>query len=119
MSVLDVARACRLALETPAATGHVFNVGSGQSYTVAEIAARMARTLGMEHLGPEISGKYRAGDIRHCFADIVQARRVLGYAPQVTLEDGLAEIAGWLEGQVAHDHVAEAGAELAKRGLTV
>ncbi len=119
VSVLDVARACRFALETPAATGHVFNVGSGQSYTVEEIAARMARTLGMEHLQPEISGKYRAGDIRHCFADITLARKVLGYAPQVTLEDGLAEIAGWLEGQVAQDRVAEAGAELAKRGLTV
>ena len=79
----------------------------------------MARTLGMEHLAPEISGKYRAGDIRHCFADISQTRQVLGYEPQVTLEDGLREIAGWLEGQVAHDQVAEAGAELAKRGLTV
>ncbi len=119
VSVLDVARACRLALETPEADGQVFNVGSGQSYAVEEIAARMARTLGMEHLRPEISGKYRAGDIRHCFADITQARRVLGYAPEVTLEDGLREIAGWLEGQVAQDRVAEAGAELAKRGLTV
>ncbi len=119
VSVLDVARACRLALETPAASGRVFNVGSGQSYAVEEIAARMARTLGTERLQPEISGKYRSGDIRHCFADITQARQVLGYAPQVTLEDGLCEIAGWLEGQVAHDHVAEAGAELAKRGLTV
>jgi dTDP-L-rhamnose 4-epimerase len=119
VSVLDVARACRLALETPAANGRVFNVGSGQSYAVAEIAARMARTLGMEDLKPEITGKYRAGDIRNCFADISQARQVLGYKPQVTLEQGLQEIAGWLEGQVAHDHVAEAGAELAKRGLTV
>jgi len=119
VSVLDVARACRQALETPAAAGRVFNIGSGQCYSVEEIAARMARTLGMEHLRPEISGKYRAGDIRHCFADISEARRVLGYAPEVTLEDGLREIAGWLEGQVAHDRVAEAGAELAKRGLTV
>ena len=119
VSVLDVARACRLALETPATEGKVFNVGSGQCYSVEEIAARMAQTLGMEHLAPEISGKYRAGDIRHCFADISEARRVLGYAPEVMLEDGLREIAGWLEGQVAHDRVAEAGAELARRGLTV
>ena len=119
VSVLDVARACRLALEAPAAAGRVFNVGSGNAYTVEEIAARMAHTLGMEHVTPEISGKYRAGDIRHCFADISQTRQVLGYAPQVTLEDGLREIAGWLEGQVAHDRVAEAGAELARRGLTV
>lgn len=119
VSVLDIARACRLALETPEATGRAFNVGSGQAYAVEEIAARMARTLGMEDITSEITGKYRAGDIRNCFADISQARQVLGYEPQVSLEDGLQEIAQWLEGQVAHDHVAEAGAELAKRGLTV
>lgn len=117
--VRDVARACRLALNAPDAAGQVFNIGSGQAYTVREIAARLAETLGAAPLAPEITGKYRAGDIRHCFADITQARRVLGYAPQETLDAGLAEIAGWLEGQVAHDGVAEASAELAKRGLTV
>ena len=119
VSVLDVARACRLALETPDAPGRVFNVGSGQAYTVEEIAARMARTLGREDITPEITGKYRSGDIRHCFADISLAREVLRYEPQVSLEDGLREIASWLEGQVADDHVARAGAELAQRGLTV
>ncbi len=119
VSVQDVARACRLALETPDAAGRVFNVGSGQAYTVQEIAARMARTLGREDITPEITGKYRAGDIRHCFADISLAREVLGYAPQVSLEEGLREIAVWLEGQVAYDRVAEASSELAQRGLTV
>ena len=119
VAVQDVAQACRLALETPEAAGQVFNVGSGQSYTVAEIAGRMARTLGCEHIAPEITGRYRAGDIRHCFADISLAREVLGYAPRVSLESGLLEIAQWLEGQVAHDHAAEAGQELAQRGLTV
>ena len=119
VSVQDVARACRLALETPDAAERVFNVGSGQAYTVQEIAARMARTLGREDIAPEITGKYRSGDIRHCFADISLARAVLGYAPQVSLEDGLREIAVWLEGQVAHDRVAEASLELAQRGLTV
>ena len=117
--VTDVARACRLALEAPEAVGQVFNVGSGQSYTIEEIARRLARTLGMEHITPEITGKYRAGDIRHCFADISLARQALGYEAQVSLDEGLAEICGWLEGQTASDRVAEAGAELAKRGLTV
>lgn len=119
VSVRDVARACRLALETPNAAGEVFNVGSGQPYTVEEIADRMAASLGCQNLAPEITGKYRAGDIRHCFADISKARQILGYAPQVSLDEGLVEIGQWLEGQVAHDHVAEAGLELAKRGLTV
>ena len=79
----------------------------------------MAKTLDREDIAPEITGKYRAGDIRHCFADITLAREVLGYAPQVSLEDGLKEIAVWLEGQVAQDHVARASSELAQRGLTV
>jgi dTDP-L-rhamnose 4-epimerase len=68
---------------------------------------------------PEITGKHRAGDIRHCFADITLARRVLGYRPRVTLEAGLLELACWLDGQVAEDRVAEASAELSARGLTL
>ena len=119
VSVRDVARACRLAMEVPGAAGMVLNVGSGRSYTIRDIADRMARVLGKEHIAPEITGKYRAGDIRHCFADIRLARRVLGYSPSVTLEEGLEELAGWLEGQIPHDYVAAAHAELAARGLTV
>lgn len=119
VSVLDVAQACRLAMESPAAAGEVFNVGSGRQYTIREIAERMARVLGKEHLLPEITGKYRMGDIRHCFADISRARKLLGYEPRVTLEKGLVELASWLEGQVAIDRVADARAELAARGLAV
>jgi len=119
VSVYDVARACRLALETPAANGEVFNVGSGQPQTVQAIAARLARVLGKESLQPQILGKYRVGDIRHCFADIGKAERVLGYQPQVQLDDGMAELASWLAGQAAVDRVAQASAELSARGLTV
>jgi dTDP-L-rhamnose 4-epimerase len=59
------------------------------------------------------------GDIRHCYADIALARRVLGYEPRVTLEEGLIELALWLETQPAVDRVAQANTELAERGLTV
>jgi dTDP-L-rhamnose 4-epimerase len=117
--VSDVARACRLALETEAARDQVFNVGSGRQYTVLEIARAMAAAVGRADVRAEVTGKYRVGDIRHCFADITLARRVLGYEPQLPLEQGLIELASWLEGQVADDRVAEAGAELAARGLTV
>jgi dTDP-L-rhamnose 4-epimerase len=119
VSVYDVARACRLALETPAAAGEVFNIGSGEPQTVQAIAARLARVLGKENMQPEILGKYRVGDIRHCFADIAKAERVLGYKPQVRLDDGMAELASWLAGQAAVDRVAQASAELNARGLTV
>jgi dTDP-L-rhamnose 4-epimerase len=119
VSVYDVAQACRLALEVPGASDGVFNVGSGRDYTVREIGERIAAVLGKEGVEPEITGKYRVGDIRHCFADITHAREVLGYEPRVSLEDGLVELAEWLEGQTAFDRVAEARAELAARGLTV
>ena len=119
VSVYDVAQACRLALTAPAAAGGVFNVGSGESVTVREIARRMAAVLGLEHIQPEITSQYRVGDIRHCFADITRAREGLSYQPRVTLEDGLVELAGWLAGQQAQDRVGEARQELQSRGLTV
>ncbi len=119
VSVYDVARACRAALETPAAAGQAFNISSGQPLTVREAAERTVRALGRGHLEPVITGKYRAGDIRHCFADISRARQVLGWTPQVTLEQGLEDLASWLEGQTAVDRGLEARAELAARGLMV
>jgi dTDP-L-rhamnose 4-epimerase len=119
VSVYDLVRACRLALEAPGADGEVFNVGSGQPLTVRDVAARLARVLGKESIEPEIVGKYRVGDIRHCFADITKAQAVLGYRPQVTLDQGMAELAAWLESQAAVDRVAQASAELASRGLTI
>jgi dTDP-L-rhamnose 4-epimerase len=119
VSVYDIAQACRLALEVPEAAGRVFNVGSGQHYTIKELAKRMSQVMGKEYLEPEITGKYRMGDIRHCFADISLARQILGYEPRTSLEHGLGELVSWLEGQVAVDRVAEASAELSTRGLTV
>jgi dTDP-L-rhamnose 4-epimerase len=119
VSVHDVVKACRRALEVPEARDHVFNIGSGQSYTILEIAGRMAKVLGKERLPPEITRTYRVGDIRHCFASIATARQVLGFTPQIRLEDGLAEMADWLGGQVAQDRVDQASAELAQRGLTL
>ncbi|HEY9643479.1 MAG TPA: NAD-dependent epimerase/dehydratase family protein [Coleofasciculaceae cyanobacterium] len=119
VSVYDVVQACRLALEVPQAAGQVFNIGSGRQYTIQEIAEQMAKVLGLEAIQPEITGQYRAGDIRHCFADITQAQQLLGYNPQVHLSEGLIELATWLEGQVAFDRVAEARQELVVRGLAV
>lgn len=119
VSVYDIVHACRLALETSAADGKVFNVGSGERFTVREVAERMAAAVNKREIQPEITEKYRIGDIRHCFADISLARDVLGFQPVVTFDEGLEELAAWLEGQVAVDHVETAKAELASRGLTV
>jgi dTDP-L-rhamnose 4-epimerase len=119
VSVRDVARACRLALESDAAAGRAVNVGSGESVSVVELAERLALLLGREDVLPEITGKARAGDIRHCFADVTLARELLGFEAAVDLESGMAELAEWLEGQVAEDRVDDAASELAARGLTL
>ena len=118
VNVRDVVQACRLSLDAAAAPDKVLNIGSGQAFTISELAERMADALG-KSLEPQITGKYRVGDIRHCFADITLARSMLGYAPRVSLEDGVLELADWLEGQIANDHVDSASAELAARGLTL
>jgi dTDP-L-rhamnose 4-epimerase len=117
VNVGDVARACRLALERDGADGRAVNVGSGRSASVLEIAEQLGRVLGKE-VEPEVPGKFRAGDIRHCFADVTLAREALGFQAEVALEEGLAELAQWLEGQVASDRFDEAAAELTRRGLT-
>ncbi len=61
---------------------------------------------------------FRAGDIRHCVADITQAHAELGYEPRVRFENGMHELAGWLAEQTAEDRIAQATADLASRGLT-
>jgi dTDP-L-rhamnose 4-epimerase len=119
VSVSDVTQACILAMEKAGeVAGHCFNVGSGRNYTVVETARRLAEVLGRD-LEPTITGKYRIGDIRHCFADITNARSLLGYEPKVLLEESLIELAQWLESQVAVDRTLQAASELDSRGLTV
>jgi dTDP-L-rhamnose 4-epimerase len=119
VSVLDVAEAFCLAAENADdLAGQVLNIGSGRNHTVLDVARRLADTLG-KPLAAEITGKYRAGDIRHCFADISLARERLRYEPRVGFDDGLRSLGRWLERQIAVDRVAEAAAELSARGLTV
>ena len=118
VSVYDVARACRLAMEVEAAQDMVFNVGSGQEISVKDVAIRLAKVLGKD-AQPEIAAKYRVGDIRHCFPDISLAKRVLGYQPKVTLENGMRDLAKWIERQTAPDRFDEMQNELASRGLVV
>lgn len=115
--VSDVARAFVLALERPGAAGGVFNIGSGENRTVSEVSELLASAMGRPDVAPEITGKARVGDIRHCVPDIGLAQRVLGYAPQTDFVAGLAELAEWVARQKAEDRVHEARRELEVRGL--
>jgi dTDP-L-rhamnose 4-epimerase len=120
--VRDLARACVLALECEAAQDVTLNIGSGRSYSVVEVAERLGRVLGRTSIVPQISGRYRAGDIRHCFADISRATALLGYAPRIDLDSGLAELSGWLaecarDNRNREDRSEAAASELRSRGL--
>lgn len=114
--VEDVAQAFLLALEHEKAPGGVFNVGSGEDRTVNEVAQLLAKAMGRS-IEPEIAGKARLGDIRHCIADISKIREELGYAPRCDFSKGLAELAEWVAEQQAEDRVQQARRELEARGL--
>jgi dTDP-L-rhamnose 4-epimerase len=115
--VSDIARAFVLALDHPQADGEVFNIASGIDRTVEEVALLQAASMGREDLKPEIAGKARAGDIRHCIPDLTKAEAVLGYRAQQDFGEGLAELAEWVARQEAEDRVIEARKELEMRGL--
>ncbi|MCA1585488.1 MAG: SDR family NAD(P)-dependent oxidoreductase [Acidobacteria bacterium] len=120
VSVHDVAVACQLALERPATAvaGQAFNIGSGEAFTVTQVARMLAAQLGVD-IEPETTSRYRVGDVRHCFAELSLAERGLAYRPTRSFRQGLAELTDWLEQQHAEDHVADASHELERRGLTV
>ncbi|MBB4066128.1 NAD-dependent epimerase/dehydratase family protein [Gellertiella hungarica] len=115
--VRDVALAFRLALEQPQARGHVINIGSGQSYSVSDVAVMLAEAMGVPDIAPEILGKARSGDIRNCFADISKARELLGFEPRYRLEQSLGPFVEWVRGTAAVDRGAEMRRQLEERGL--
>ncbi len=117
VSIHDIVRASMLAMERPASDGHVINVGCGRPISIRQVAEILARSLGVD-FEPVITRKYRVGDIRHCYADLTQARLLLGYEPQVTYETGFLELAEWLRSQKAEDKAETMLQQLTTYGLT-
>ncbi|EZP57496.1 MULTISPECIES: NAD-dependent epimerase/dehydratase family protein [unclassified Sphingomonas] len=115
--VSDVARAFADALVLPEAVGETFNIGSGQDRSVTQVAEALAKAMNKNDIRPEIVGKARIGDIRHCFCDTSLAERRLGFTARQDFIEGLAELAEWVGEQRAEDNVAQARAELEQRGL--
>ena len=116
VDVRDIARCCALALEQDGADGRTLNVGTGRPTSVIEVARVIARGLGKE-IEPEIVNEYRAGDIRHCYADTGLANELLGFRAEIPFEAGMQELLVWLEGQEAADSVDAAREALVARGL--
>ncbi|HTF34080.1 MAG TPA: NAD-dependent epimerase/dehydratase family protein [Myxococcota bacterium] len=115
--VSDIVQANLLALEKDQAAGCVYNVGTGEPTSVRRVAELLADEFGVRE-PPEVPEHFRAGDIRHCFADITKIRTALGYQPRVSLGEGLRQLLAWLRTQKAEDRVEEAHRELERRGLS-
>jgi len=116
IDVRDITRACALALEGEGADGRTVNVGTGRPTSISEVARVIAQGLG-KRIEPEIVNQYRAGDIRHCYADTRLAAELLGFRAEISLEAGMQELLEWLEGQEAADSVDAAREALVARGL--
>ncbi len=116
VNIRDVVQANLLALSSSGADGMALNVGSGDSVSICQVAEEIALMLGVE-IPPSIPGIYRAGDIRHCYADISNISSRLGYKPRVSFSDGVADLVKWLESQQAQDRTEEAMLQLSARGL--
>jgi len=114
--VRDIARCCALALQEDGADGRALNVGTGRPTSIIEVAQVIARGLGKE-IEAEVVNEFRAGDIRHCYADTQLANELLGFRAEIPFEAGMQELLAWLEGQEAADSVDAAREALVARGL--
>jgi dTDP-L-rhamnose 4-epimerase len=116
--VKDVARATVAALSCPATDGRSINIGSGRPVSINQVAQCLAKELDRTDLEPEVTGTFRTGDVRHCWADPTLARELLGFEARYQFtDDGVRDLAAW----VAEQHImrpADAMLELAMRGLT-
>lgn len=113
----DVVDATILGLEVPEANGHVFNIGTGVATDVQTVAKTLCDKYGV-HVPITIFGNYRLGDIRHNFADISLARRILGFEPKWSFEQGIEQFAKWVnEQEVQEDNYEASIAEMKAKGL--
>ena len=116
--VHDIARGCLLAIENSRSNGEVFNLGTGRKLSIMDVGLAIASELGRPADNFIVNNQYRAGDIRHCYADVSRAEKLLGFKAATIFEDGVSELCSWVGSQTATDMVDKATEELQKRGLT-
>ena len=116
VSVHDIVQANLLAMQNTAADYESFNVGTGNPVTIKQVANILLQLYGKQ-LKPEVNGKFRKGDIRHCFSDITKIKNALGYSPKVSFEQGMQELITWAANAESIDKVEQATKELERKGL--
>ena len=113
----DVVDATILGMEVPEADGYVFNVGTGVAIDVLTVAQTLCDKYGIQ-VPITVSGNYRLGDIRHNFADITLARRILNFEPKWNFADGIEQFVKWVNLQeVQEDNYEASIEEMKNKGL--
>jgi dTDP-L-rhamnose 4-epimerase len=115
--ISDIVQGLLLAMDRPEADYQVFNLGTGVPTSIEQVARLLIKHLADDDIEPQILNQFRAGDIRHCYADLTKARTLLGFEPKVALEEGLGDLLAWVKEQTAEDRFAQVEKELAAKAL--
>lgn len=113
----DIVDATILGLTVPGISGNAFNIGTGVATDVLTVANTLKKHYGID-VPVTVSGNYRLGDIRHNFADISKARKLLGYEPKWSFDEGIRKFTEWVNTQDVQDDKYESSIEeMKKKGL--
>jgi dTDP-L-rhamnose 4-epimerase len=116
IDIRDIVESCILAMNNKKMDYDCFNVGTGRAITIKEVAETLIGLYGKEKMTPEVTGRYRVGDIRHCYADIKKIKRI-GFMPRISLQEGLRNLVEWGKSEKAVDKTKQADLELERRNL--
>ncbi len=116
VSVHDVVEANILAMECDNQVPMALNIGSGKPQSILGIARTLAELLDCD-IEPDVTGRYRKGDVRHCYADVSLASEKIGFVPKVSFKDGMRELIEWAIEEPAEDRFEIAAKELQAKGL--
>lgn len=113
----DVVNGTILSIENERANYEVFNIGTGVNVDVLTVAETLKK-LYDSNIKIEISGNFRLGDIRHNFADIAKAKKILGYIPEYDFDRGIRKFVDWVNQQeIEKDNYEKSIEEMKKKGL--
>jgi dTDP-L-rhamnose 4-epimerase len=115
--VKDLVRGKLLLLDHPDANFDIFNIGTGKPSSILDLAGTLIELYG-KNFNPDIIYKFRNGDIRDCYADISKIQ-ALGFAPKLSLKEGLEDLIAWSNTQHAVSRVEDAHQKLVEKGLVL
>lgn len=93
----DVARAVVQVATSAPSSNIPYDIGSGETTTVAQLAHIIASIYGAP--APKVNGAFRNGDVRAASTDITRTRAGLGWSPEWSVQRGVSALCEWIDGQ--------------------